>query len=95
MGDKFNFSKNKGKTNVNGSCAKQFRDCGTLGFRMATVSLPKPAKPCLAKSRIIPNQYRKSKKAKGKRAYGLIARMQPSPFPLCLRLIPDGKTKNA
>ncbi len=88
MGDKFIFSKNKGKTNVNGLP-------GHLDQGLWNALIPKcnslVANVCPAKSRIIPNQRRKSKKAKGKRAIGLNARFQPLPLFLLPLLIPDAE----
>jgi len=63
MGYKFIFSKIKAKTKVT-ACVQQTQSCWNA-------LIPKGdglvAKACPAKSRIIPNQCRKSKKAKGKR----------------------------
>jgi hypothetical protein len=45
MGDKFIFSKNKGKNHFSGRLGTSLNDLGTLGFRSARVSLPKLVKP--------------------------------------------------
>jgi hypothetical protein len=77
MGDKFIFTKNKGKNQLN--------DCRAgPAQRLWNALIPNcnglVANPCPAKSRIIPNRRRKSKKAKGKRADELKPRFSPLPF---------------